>query len=116
MKTYEDHEEEKQMTTHPETIQVPDGWTLEDKALHLRQTEGCTGVVLYMKLEAKPLPPPEPPIKPCPFCGHRLQVWQAGATKWYWGHEIAVGGCAIYRSCTSYPTRAEAIAAANRRA
>lgn len=96
------------MTTHKEEIDVPDGMTIHrggDSPIEFN----CICFML------KPLSPPEPPIKPCFSCGGDLETLLLIDGRFKIRHAYTVGNCHIQHDGLYFPTRAEAIAAANRR-
>jgi hypothetical protein len=104
------------VSTHEETIQVPDGWTIENCHLNINDAEGCTGAVIYLKLEAKPLPPPEPAIEPCAYCGGELDIRMVVDGWFKVIHYGLESHCNVRFDGLYFTTRLAAIEAANRRA
>jgi hypothetical protein len=97
------------MTTHPETIQVPDGWTIRTVlsstwAGHM--TEGAMQLILARL-------PTEPPIMPCAYCGRALIACKGDDGMYHIAHATERCGVAFLER---YTDRAEAIKAINRRA
>jgi hypothetical protein len=102
------------MNTHKEEVDVPDGWTIEMVQGTSWAGQMTEGVIQY---HLKRLPPPELPLKNCPFCGGKIIVEggkECGA--WWFAHESTPDWCWANFAYRKYPTRAAAIEAANRRA
>ena len=96
------------MTMHKETVQVPDGYTID--------TCPCTWPDYVIQYRLKPVPPPEPPILPCPFCGKALEIKESNGEHFiYHGFPDNCVARFTSSSMSGYPTRLAAIEAANRR-
>ena len=101
------------MSTHAETIQVPAGWTIDElSGSHLG--EHTKAMVCYLK----PLPPPEPPIDSCRYCGAAWSVSECLGwfTLWAPHADGCMLRCLLGAHTPKYSTRLAAIQAANRRA
>jgi hypothetical protein len=93
------------MTTHEETIQVPDGWTVD----YLCFSDAD------MKQPYIRLKPIEPAIKPCAYCGAEWETSIYERRPQCFLYAKHKPGCICVNGMV-FPTRLAAIEAANRRA